>query len=95
VADFGAALVDYRRREREEPALVDGDGVPKNQEQDLKKNFYLLKFFELGKVNVQFAKEGRKTNFYLDTNYVVLAGVEVGVEELQEQDLKKISLVWK
>ena len=42
---------------------------------------------------MQFAKEGRRANFYLDTTYVVLAGVEVGVEELSEQDLKKNSLV--
>ena len=31
VGDFGAALVGCRRREKEEPALVDGDGVPKDQ----------------------------------------------------------------
>ena len=79
VGDFGAALVGCRRREREELALVDGDGMPKDQEQGLKKNF----FFELGRENMQFAKEGRRANFYRDMTYVVLAGVEVGEQELQ------------
>ena len=38
---------------------------------------------------MQFAKKRRRANFYLGAAYVVLAGVDVGVQELQQQVLKK------
>ena len=80
MADSGSALVACRRQEREEPVLDDGDGVPKDQELDLKrkKNF----FFWIGQSKCAVCHEGRKTKFYLDVNCVVLASVGFGVEDL-------------